>query len=364
MSPSVTFSTMNAVGLCKKFNNVYYFVKKDPNLSEDEIFVNYFNIKKPPNLFVFSINNKFSHSNHFYFKKVYKQIKDLSCNLNLVISRSTKALPLLAKIEQNLNIPSYYETHDFFANLSLRDDINIGKRKRHEKLENVFIPKISGIICLQNNQRKLYEKYFPNTKIVVARTGLFKNKYSNISQRKYLGYIGSLEHHKGVDGLIKAASESVAKPPLLIIGGKNDGEVKRVIKIASQFGYLDRLQITGWTDKKSMEIYVSQIRVGCIPLKDTFFNRYITSPLKLFDYFGHGIPIISVDLPTMRELIIENETGVFYEPDNVTQLTKRIDELFANEVKYKKMAKSVYRYADNLLWEKRGEKILAECVQK
>jgi glycosyltransferase involved in cell wall biosynthesis len=273
-------------------------------------------------------------------------------------------LPLLAKIKQNLNIPSYYETHDFFADLSLRDDINISKRKRHEKLENEFIPKISGVICIQNSQKKLYEKHFPNMKIVVARTGLFKNNEFDTSQRKYLGYIGSLECHKGVDSLIKAASESITKPPLLIIGGKNKREVTRVIKIASEFGYLDKLQITGWTDKKSLEVYAKQIRVGCIPLQDTFFNRYITSPLKLFDYFGYGIPVISADLPTMRELIIENETGVFYKPDNVTQLTKRIDELFSNDVKYKKMAESVYRYADNLLWEKRAEKILTECIPK
>ena len=107
-----------------------------------------------------------------------------------------------------------------------------------------------------------------------------------------------------------------------------------------------------------MAHYLSRTAVGVIPLKDTFFNRYLTSPLKLFDFYSHGIPVIATDLPTNRELIIENKTGVFFEPDNPFDLAQKIDMLFSNSEKLKEMSENIYDFASQYRWKNRAQQIL------
>ena len=113
-----------------------------------------------------------------------------------------------------------------------------------------------------------------------------------------------------------------------------------------------------------MNGYLKQTAVGVLPLKDTFFNRYLTSPLKLFDFFSYGIPVIASDLPTSRELIDEGRTGIFFEPDNPLDLARKIDMLFSDRSLRYAMGEQVYEKAQTLLWENRArkiEKIIEEC---
>ncbi|MCD4693485.1 MAG: glycosyltransferase [Calditrichales bacterium] len=300
--------------------------------------------------------------NKTYYDKVYRILKKEigKNNISSVISRNTTFLPYLAKIKEKFMIPTFFETHDFYADLSIRSDLSQKKKNRkrkYEKIERKYIPQISGVICLQNAQKKLYQKIFKKQNIYVARTGITKLHHSS-ENRYFLTYIGSLDPHKGVKYLINALSYSKSKPHLLIIGGKNNREKELIKKEAQNHYDLKKITITGWINKKEMDLYLKQTAVGIIPLCNTFFNKYLTSPLKLFDFYSYGIPVIVSDLPTHRELVEENMTGLFFEPDNPRELVDKIDTLFADQQMQTEMSNRIYTTTEKYLWKNRAKQIV------
>lgn len=360
-SPSITFATLNAIGLAEVSEHCYFFIKRNSPNSSSEILKKYFNISQPKNLSIYQIKKKaIVNTNYFYFRRVYQQIKGLISHneLDVIISRNTTFLPYLAKLKERFGVPTFFETHDFYADLSIRDDINIKKKRKRSTYEQRYIPHISGVICLQKAQKMLYERYFPNQKFIIARTGIHLIKHSDISERKYLGYIGSLNAHKGVANLLQAAASSQTQPPILIIGGKSNKQIEEYYALAEKYYRKEKVEITGWVYRPQLEQYLTKVKIGVIPLQDTFFNRFLTSPLKLFDFYSYSIPVLSADLPTMRELVKENETGLFFNPDNPKELAQQIDFLYTHKDSLERMSEKIYTIAEKHLWKNRAQKLL------
>lgn len=357
-SPSTTFATNTAIGLAKIFNRCYFYIKRNSDKTSNEILHTYFNTNKPENLSIQQIERTLFESNTLFLKKLYKSLtrKIINGEIDVVISRHVKFLPYLAKIKEKFQIPTFFESHDFYADLSLRNDLSFPKKQRQQNLEIKYIPRISGLICLQNSQKKLYRKTFPDIPIYIARTGI--NEFNrNSKEKKFITYIGSLDPLKGVEFLIKSLQLTKSKPHLLIIGGKNPKEINRIENLTKKQYLKNKVEITGWIIKKEMHNYLEKTKIGIIPLKNTFFNRFLTSPLKLFDYYSYGIPIIASDLPTTRELIQENETGLFFEPENSQQLALQIDHLINKDLKIENMRTNIFQNCQKFLWTERAKVI-------
>ena len=359
-SPSLTFTVFNAIGLAQVFDNCHFFVKKNTSLHEDQVLKTRLGLTQPNNLKIHAIPRPaLIDSNYFYYRQVYKRIKSLVCTdgLDAVISRNVTFLPYLVRIRNEFKIPVYHETHDFFADLSLRTDINVKKRRRQEQLELKNIPHITGLICLQHAQKELYAKIFPKAEIHVARTGIHALHDRQNVKRDHITYIGSFDAHKGIAILLKALQQTKSAPPLLLIGGKNEKEIAELRNVIREHYDNSKVSITGWIDKKTLTSYLEKTAVGIIPLRDTFFNRYLTSPLKLFDFYSHGIPVIASDLPTLRELVEGGRTGLFFKPDDAEDLARQIDLLFARPDVLEKMSRDTLKAAAEFLWEKRARQI-------
>ena len=272
-SPSITFTTGTALGLAENFNHCYFFIKRNSTLSADEILKKNFNLTQPKNLEIIQIKFKFN-TNYFYFKKVYKILKKLikENKLDAIITRSITFLPYLAKMKIRFAIPAYFESHDFYSDLSVRTDINQNKKYRYSKLERKYLAEISGIIYLQHSQKQWYEKLFPDQKIYVARTGIDKIIHKPFSNRNLIAYVGARDRPKRVDGLIKSLALSKSQPQLLIIGSKNENEKNELLTFVEKEYDASLVEITGWVNKQKLHKYLEQTMIGIIPLQDTFFQ--------------------------------------------------------------------------------------------
>src|SRR3546814_2148470 len=51
-----------------------------------------------------------------------------------------------------------------------------------------------------------------------------------------------------------------------------------------------------------------------------------TSPLKLFEYMAHGLPIIASDLPNIREVLRHGETGLLVPSGDLDSWLLTLDE--------------------------------------
>jgi glycosyltransferase involved in cell wall biosynthesis len=358
-SPSFTFATYNAMALAYGFNGCHYFIRRNSSLPPREIIRSRFGLKPPSNLDIHALYDPaWLPTRRLYIRRVRLALAGLirSGAIDAVIARNPVFLPVLRGLREEFGIPVFFESHDFFADLAARDDVNPAKKRRLERLERENIPGLSGVICLQESQKDWYRRTFPAVPVHVARTGIWKVD-SGATNPRELVYIGSLDGHKGVDLMLKAVARSRTRPPVRIIGGKTAAEIRGLEnRVAASRAGLD-VTVTGWLDREALEHSLSGAALGALPLRDTFFNRYLTSPLKLFDYFGRGIPVLASDLPTMRELIRENETGFFFPPGDEEGMAAAIDRFYSQPGAWPGMRENVLRAAAEWTWEKRARRI-------
>lgn len=359
-SPSITFVTYNAVGLSRVFSNCYLGIKKNFNNEVGKIFQSHFAMEMPENLsLLYPSKLPFIKSNKLYYRKIQAKLINIArdSKIHAIITRTPTFLPYLVRLKKRLNIPVFYETHDFFSDLTVRTDLRKKNRFKQAGLEHTYIPQLSGLFCLQESQIEWYRKVYPKQNFYLLRTGIHKRFKYPMADRTHVAYIGSLDYHKGIEILLKALNHSQTKPPLFLIGGKNRQEIEKLKSEVVRFYDPAKVTITGWIQKEELHKYLSKTVLGIIPLRDTFFNRYLTSPLKLFDYFSFGVPVIASDLPTTRALISENETGLFFKDEDFIDLGQNIERLMNNREHLIEMSAAVYRKAEDYLWEKRAEKI-------
>ena len=264
-SPSLTFVIYNAVGLTKSFSKVYLFLKKVEKKTVSEIFNENFDFVKPSNLIIETYSSLFRKStNRFIYKKYFNRLSELCENkeLDAIITRRNTFLPLLLQLKSIYKIPVFFETHDFYADLTQREDINRCKKIKEEKLERKYIPKLSGVFCLQNTQKKLYKNIFPNTNFHLLRTGLNLRTLTQKNEKKYITYIGSFDSLKGIEALlnsIKYIKKNLKDINILLVGGKTKEEIDIVKKIIDSMNNNNRVSVTGWISKNELNSYLARV---------------------------------------------------------------------------------------------------------
>jgi len=171
-------------------------------------------------------------------------------------------------------------------------------------------------------------------------------------------YIGSLDTHKGLGTALSALAQTVdSKIKLLIIGGKNDHEKQEFKKFTRLLKLEKRVKVISWIHHSDIGHLVNKCIAGIVPLTDTPFNRFYTSPLKILDYLAYSLPVIASDLPSVREYIEDGRHGILFEPGNAESLAEALD-FYVTRNKYETMSPEVESHAGQFLWTRRGEKII------
>ncbi len=294
-----------------------------------------------------------------------------SHGVNVVMSRDTRALPFLVKWRSiathakqgPLHLLSIHDSHNFYMDLSRREDIdpNSKRLKRYQKMEQRCLPKIDGHLPLLEVQAALYREYLPGKAILAAHPGLDRARDPDPQRpaRKTIAYLGSLQGQKGVDLLIEAFHNAKLTDDwrLLFIGGRDDAEINGVRSKAETAGLGDRVEITGWLNDTAMREKLNSASIAVLPLRDTFYNRYLTAPSKLFDYLAHAVPVITSDLLAVRELA--GDAALYMPPGDVAALTEALTKVTSSDETQLEMAKAAHERAKDLLWDQRGIKTAA-----
>lgn len=355
--PGINFVvyTMHAIAKINPQNNVYLILDsiKD-DLSIDNILKNKYSLSILPNFKIITLSERklAKMTTSFYFA-AYKKINQLisAKDNNIVISRTDGFLPFLSFLSRKASIKTIFEAHDYYLNK--KRDKSFKKYLYHKK----FLPKLNGVIVHQNILKELYKGYFPKHNIFMARTGLNEIDDSIDSwDNKELIYIGSIDSRKRIKDIITALNRIDNKElNLKIVGGKLKKDINRLLSHAKKLGVENRLEITGWISQKEIKHHLKQAKMGLIPLEDNYFNNYLTSPIKAFDYFSHVLPIISSDMPSTRDVITE-DCGLFY--NNIGELVCAINKLDSDYKLYQNIRENIFHRANNLMWENRAEIIL------
>jgi glycosyltransferase involved in cell wall biosynthesis len=361
-SPSTTFVTLAAEGIGRAGAEVHLFVQNNSTMDTGEILTRDFSIEATELLHIHRFPpSTATRSHQRYFIAVSRRVKNLhrKGEFDAVISRSPGFLPYLLLLKRTIGTQAVFESHDFFADRALRTDLEGRKGVwRYQFLERAIVPRLSGVICLLDTQKHLYQHTFPHQRFLLARTGVYRVDPSPVEERRTeLAYVGSLDRRKDVESFLPVVA-ALPTITLRIVGGKTPSEIERFRALCRSCGIADRVHITGWQSWCMVSKLIEKASFGIIPLRDSFFNRYLTSPLKLFDFYSRGVPVIAPDYPSVRELVDDGKTGFLYDPGDVTSITHLIADAFSNRERYAEMVAHTTKRATELQWKNRGMRIV------
>lgn len=350
---SETFIFNNAVSLAEEGIETHLFITNRSDKSGENLLKEKFNLQSlPSNLFLNAVRLK-GKSNWPFYRTVASAIKQDRFSDAIIITRKHSVLPHLLLAKQKFQ-KVFFETHDFFFDLSLRNDIQKSSRRKQSIIERLFFRKLDGLICLNRFQKDLYEKRL-NIPVVMFQTGFRKPHINNTEKKNQLLYIGALEERKGIENILNLAELLDKDYSVVIIGSRRVQEIKNLKSEIEKRGVADRVEVKEWQSKRYLNELLSQSKIGLLPLKEGYFNEYLTVPLKYFDYAAFGLPVIGSDFPSLAEYIRDGYNGYLVDWSDLSQVKEKIVGIVSDDNKWKAFSDNQLRSSKDLTWQRRAK---------
>lgn len=235
------------------------------------------------------------------------------------------------------------------------------KLKMHQgraALEREVLAAVDGVIVLTAGLAPLLEPHFG----LAGRVGVGGSALHPCpalpkdAARRDIAYIGSLDPHKGVGAVVAALAELPDEIRLLLIGHGRHHEA--LLRLAVQAGVADRLLLTGWSSPAELLARLAGCFAAAVPLEDCFYNRFVTSPMKLFDYARAGVVPVVPKLPVFVELFAATGGAVFVEGDAPRDYAAALRALHADAGMRQENERRLEGFAAAHTWRHRGEGLL------
>ncbi len=275
-----------------------------------------------------------------------------------VISRDAGFLPFLARLATRPRVTALYESHDFHADPAWRGTRQGWPEKRETWLENEFLPRITGLVCITEPQRRLYAGLFPSLPSLALPLGCDPAPPVDpelLRRRAAVAYVGHLHGWKGLGTLIRSSHRLHRKFGIrtVVLGG-SDAQVQRFRALADATQAGEGLRLQGFLPPAEMHrILGGESSAGVVMLRDTFYNRNLTCPAKALDYLAHGLPIIASDLPSLRELL--GPAAIYVPIANANRAYRRaVRTLFADPPAFAATATAAAARSRELSWPNRA----------
>jgi glycosyltransferase involved in cell wall biosynthesis len=202
-------------------------------------------------------------------------------------------------------------------------------------LYETYYKNLDGIICLNKTEADHYKQFAPTTVIpnfVENDTG----KQSSLEQKTILS-VGWLIHRKGIDFIMQAAKQVLAKYAdwkWKIIG---EGELKDQVVNFVETENLQGKLILQQPTSSNLDAEYSNASLFVLA------SRFEAFPMVLLEAMSFGVPCISFDCPSgPSDIITNNEDGILVEKENPQKLAEAIMTLIEEDLLRLKMGTKAF----------------------
>ena len=231
-------------------------------------------------------------------------------------------------------------------------NVNAGKRDQNDSWLNRISLKIQYNLCdhvfvhTNGMKREMTSEFrIPESKVSVIPFGINNTvpstSLSSAEAKRQLGtsggdkallFFGNIAPYKGLEYLISAFAELLNKDRSyrLIIVGKpkgSEGYWKQIHQRIARSGIRDRvIEKIEYIPDEETELFFKAADVLILP-----YTRVFQSGV-LFLGYSFGLPAIASDVGTLKEEIIEGQTGFVFKPQDSSDLASKIDKYFRSEL--------------------------------
>ena len=289
---------------------------------------------------------------------------------DVIMTRDLGVAAALLRVPAGMRAPLVYESHGYAPDVSaaLPEMIATAKPPSEAKLrrlaqreEQVWRTAEGYVTITQGLADDLARRFGPRPHLAVVPDGMRvpPRPPGPLPSEPVIGYAGHLYAWKGVDVLLQALALVPGARGLIVGGHEKEPDLERVKTLARSLGIADRVTFTGLVEPAKVPEHVARAMVLVLPNPASAISTHFTSPLKLFEYMAAGRAIVASDLPSIREVLQDNEQALLVAPGNAEALAAAIKRLLDDRPLAEHLARSAYAAAPQYTWARRAEKLEA-----
>jgi glycosyltransferase involved in cell wall biosynthesis len=223
------------------------------------------------------------------------------------------------------------------------------------------LPQVSIASCSDVAQELRYR--FGAQQVVLAMDGVDTDNFRPGLQvddlrvlipagRRVVVYLGLLNSYQGVDKLLQAIPQVLARIPqayFLVMGYPNEDRYRQM---AGELGVADHVSFPGRIEYEQAPRYLALGEVAVGPkLSETESNG------KLYNYMACALPTVAFDTPPSREIL--GDLGIYVPRGDATALADGIVRLLASPEKSRQLGLSLrQRVMEHFSWQNTARQLL------
>jgi glycosyltransferase involved in cell wall biosynthesis len=144
----------------------------------------------------------------------------------------------------------------------------------------------------------------------------------------------------------------------VIVGGhEGEPDLARLKAFALELNCGSRVTFSGLIPPPQVAAILTQADVLVLPNRASAISNEFTSPLKLFEYMASGRPIVSSDLPSLREVLRDGENALLVQPGNPQALVAAIARIKDDAALGARLAERAREDVREFTWSRRAERL-------
>lgn len=170
-------------------------------------------------------------------------------------------------------------------------------------------------------------------------------------------YCGGITFNRGLEKLI----ESLTIMPdvyLVMMGYGAPAYMDKLQGIADSNNVVDRFSFYGPVKPHEVTSYTASADVGVAPIQNACLSYYYCAPNKVFEYIIGGIPVVASNFPDLSKIVLENEIGFVFDPEDINSIAESIHRVFDNQTNYEAMRLNAQKATKKYNWEIEELKLL------
>ncbi len=137
--------------------------------------------------------------------------------------------------------------------------------------------------------------------------------------------LGNVAPGRGVEQLCRAIGD-VPRADLLIVGPGGDFR-ERLRAEAAGLPAAERIHFLPAVAPDDIPSWTAAADVAAMPIQPTTLNHRLTTPTRLFDALGAGVPIVASDLAGMAAIVRSTGSGVLCDPTDPAAIARALREV-------------------------------------
>lgn len=254
-------------------------------------------------------------------------------------------------------------SHHFFGKSIFKETGIIGALYVYlaEKLISPVYKKTKFTVVSQSTLDEFIEKGFDKNNFVIIPNAIDTEKFDFTVREKdkiIITYFGRLKKYKSVDQILRAFKIILNKYPEAGLNIAGDGDQKEYLQnLAEELGISEKVKFWGYiTDEQKKELLSESFCVINPSMKEGWGITNIEAN-------ACGTPVISANVPGLRDSVLEGKSGLLYEYGNIDMMAKAVFRIIEDKNFRLQISNTSVDWAKKFSWDESALQMEELCYK-